>query len=123
MGAVCRTLKQKLFQEFHLESLEKRKLFFLKIFNNSSPAYLFRIIPLGKSSYVTRNTDAIPLFSTSAKTRFSHLLLNGTISRKNLKIVKVKGYPFMKFTNLLGHLETAFKISLVQDLLLYSTQV
>ena len=93
MGAVCRTLKQKLFQEFHLESLEKRKRFFLKIFNNSSPAYLFRIIPLEKSSYVTRNTDAIPLFSTSTKTRFSHLLLNGTILRKNLKIVKVKGYP------------------------------
>ena len=39
-----------------------RKLcFFFKVLKNKSPGYLFRIIPRS-SSYITRNSDKIPLF-------------------------------------------------------------
>ena len=37
---------------------------FYKIFNSTSPQYLFKLIPGKTSLYVTRNADNIPLFNT-----------------------------------------------------------
>ena len=58
------------YQELSLESLERRRwfrklCFFLKILKNKSPDYLFKIIAQRRSSYITRNSDEIPLFKTN----------------------------------------------------------
>ena len=62
--------RKKNYQELGLESVERRRwfrklCFFFEILKNKSPDYLFRIIPQRKSSYITRNSDEIPLFKTN----------------------------------------------------------
>ena len=97
-GAIRGSSKEKIYQELGLEFLESRRgfrklCFFFKILKNKSPGYLLRIIPQRKPSYITRNSDEIPLFKTKlifTKIRFFQvLLLNGIISIKTLGIVKV----------------------------------
>ena len=81
-GAIRGTSKEKIDQELGLESLESRRwfrklCFFFKILKNKSPDYLFRIIPQRRSSYITRNSDEIPLFK--AKHNFhKNLFFPGT---------------------------------------------
>ena len=67
-GAIRSTSKEKLYQEIGLESLQlqlwHRKLgMFYIIFKRKSPQYLFKLMPEKTSSYVTRNTENIPLFN------------------------------------------------------------
>ena len=62
--------RKKNYQELGLESVERRRrfrklCFFFGILKNKSPDYLFRIIPQRNSSYITRNSDEIPLFKTN----------------------------------------------------------
>ena len=54
-GAIHGTSKLKIYQEFTLDSPESRRWF-------RKPGYLFRIISQRSSSYITRNSDEIPLF-------------------------------------------------------------
>ena len=66
-GAIRGTSKEKLYQEIGLESLQLRRWYrklgmFYKIFKSKSPQYLFKLIPEKTPSYVTRNTENIPLF-------------------------------------------------------------
>ena len=68
-GAICDTLKEKLYNELGLESLQNRqwyrKLSFLyKVIANQSPSYLFKMIPKENMSRPTRGSDNIPLLST-----------------------------------------------------------
>ena len=67
-GTIRGTLKEKLYQEIGLESLQLRRLYrklgmFYKIYKSKSPQYLFKLIPEKASSYVTRNAENIPLFN------------------------------------------------------------
>ena len=69
-GAIRGTSKEKIYQELGLESLESRRwfrklCFFFKILKNKSPDYLVKIIPQRRPSYITRNSDEIPLFKTN----------------------------------------------------------
>ena len=62
--------REKLYQELGFESLQQRRRYrklcsFYKIFKNESPRYLFNIIPIRNSSYITRNHAKIPLFKTN----------------------------------------------------------
>ena len=81
-GAIRGTLKEKIYQESGLESLESRlwfrKLcFFFKIFLKKITELSFRITPQRRSSYITRNSDEIPLFK--AKHNFhKNLFFPGT---------------------------------------------
>ena len=68
--AIRGTSKKKIYQELGLEHLESRRwfrklCFFFKILKNKSPRYLFRIIPQRRSSYITKNSDEIPLFKAN----------------------------------------------------------
>ena len=65
--AIRGTSIEKLYDELHLETLEKRRwcrklCCFFKIFRYKYPEYLFNIIPTSVSTYNTRNTNNIPLF-------------------------------------------------------------
>ena len=65
-GAIRGTLKEKLYKELGLESLENRRWFrdvcpFSEILKNKSPDYLYNIFPQRISSYITRNIEAVPL--------------------------------------------------------------
>ena len=71
--AIARTIKdtsrEKLYEELGLESLQLRRWFrklsfFYKLFNSEHPNYLFKLIPLRSSNYVTRNIHNIPLLKT-----------------------------------------------------------
>ena len=81
-GAIRGTLKEKIYQESGLESLESRlwfrKLcFFFKFFLKKITELSFRITPQRRSSYITRNSDEIPLFK--AKHNFhKNLFFPGT---------------------------------------------
>ena len=64
-GAIRGTSREKLYEELGLESLQLRRWFrklsvFYKLFNNEHPNYLFKLIPLRSSNYVTRNIHDIP---------------------------------------------------------------
>ena len=68
-GAIRGTSREKLYEELGLESLQLRcwfrKLsFFYKLFISKHPNYLFKLIPLRNSNYVTRNNHNIPLLKT-----------------------------------------------------------
>ena len=68
-GAIQGISKETLYQELGLESLLLRRWYrklgmFYKIFKSKSPQYLFKLIPEKTSSYITPNTDNIPLFNT-----------------------------------------------------------
>ena len=68
-GAIRGTLREKLYEELGLESLQLRRWFrklsyFYKLFNCERPHYLFKLIPLRGSSYITRNIHNIPFFKT-----------------------------------------------------------
>ena len=68
-GTIRGTLREKLYQELGLESLQLRRWFrklscFYKLFKGEHPDYLFKLIPLRMSSYVTRNIHDIPFFKT-----------------------------------------------------------
>ena len=68
-GAIQGISKEKLYQELGLESLLLRRWYrklgmFYKTFKSKSPQYLFKLIPEKTSSYITPNTDNIPLFNT-----------------------------------------------------------
>ena len=58
--------------------------FFFKILKNKSPAYLFKIIPQRRSSYITRNLDEIPLFKTNHNFLKNSLFPSTTIEWNNL---------------------------------------
>ena len=67
-GAVRGTLKENLYQELGVESLQLRRWFrklgmFDKIFKSESQKYLFKLMPEKTCSYFTRNADNIPLFN------------------------------------------------------------
>ena len=62
-------LKEKLYNELGLESLQNRrryrKLSFLyKVITNQSPSYLFNVIPSNNTTRLTRGSDNIPLLGT-----------------------------------------------------------
>ena len=68
-GAIRGTSREKLYEELGLESLQLRRWFrklsfFHKLFNSEHPNYLFKLIPLRSSNYVTRNIHHIPLRET-----------------------------------------------------------
>ena len=70
-----------------LESLQLRRWFrkpsfFYKLFNSEHPNYLFKLIPLRSSNYVTRNIHNIPLFKTS-HTFFKNSFFPSTIIEWN----------------------------------------
>ena len=68
-GAIRGTSREKLYEELGLESLQLRRWFrklslFYKLFNSEHPNYLFKLIPLRSSNYVTRNIHNIHLLKT-----------------------------------------------------------
>ena len=68
-GAIRGTSREKLYEELGLESLQLRCWFrklslFYKLFISKHPNYLFKLIPLRNSNYVTRNNHNIPLLKT-----------------------------------------------------------
>ena len=69
-GVIRGSSREKLYQELGFESLQQRRWYrklcsFYKIFKNESPRYLFNIIPIRNSSYITRNHANIPRFKTN----------------------------------------------------------
>ena len=69
MRAVRGSSKEMLYNELGLESIQLRRWFrklcyFYKFYKNESPLYLFKLVPLRYSSYITRNAENIPLFET-----------------------------------------------------------
>ena len=65
-GAIRGTSREKLYEELGLESLQLRRWFrklsfFYKLFNSEHPNYLFKLISLRSSNYITRNIHNIPL--------------------------------------------------------------
>ena len=88
-GAIRGTSKEKIYQELGLESLESRRwfrklCFFFKILKNKSPDYLFKIIPQRRSSYITRNSNEIPLFKTNHNFYKNSFFPSTTIEWNNL---------------------------------------
>ena len=66
-GAIRFTLREKLYEELGLESLQLRRWFrklscFYKLFKSEHPHYLFKLIPSRSYTYITRNTHNIPFF-------------------------------------------------------------
>ena len=81
-GAIRGNLKEKLYNELGLESLQNRrwyrKLSFLyKVIANQSPSYLFNMIPRKSTSRPTRGSDNIPLLG-SKHIFFPKQLLSGS---------------------------------------------
>ena len=75
-GAIRGTSKEKLHYKLGLESFQfcywfRKLCYFYKFYNNESPHYLFKLVPLRHSSYITRNAE-IPLFIQN-KTIFSKI--------------------------------------------------
>ena len=58
--------------------------FFKKKFKNKSPGYLFRIIPQRRSSYITRNSDEVPLFKAKHNFYKNSLFPSTTIEWNSL---------------------------------------
>ena len=88
-GGIRGTSKEKIYRELGLESLESRRwfrklCFFFKILKNKSPDYLFKIIPQRRSSYITRNSDEIPLFKTNHNFYKNSFFPSTTIEWNNL---------------------------------------
>ena len=88
-GAIRGTSKEKIYQELGLESLESRRwfrklCFFFKNLKNKSQDYLFRIVPQRRSSYITRNSDEIPLFKTKHNFYKNSFFLSTTVEWNNL---------------------------------------
>ena len=86
-GAIRGTSREKLYEELGLESLQLgrwfRKLFFFyKLFNSEHPNYLFKLIPLRSSNYVTRNIHNILLLKTR-HTFFKNSFFSSTIIEWN----------------------------------------
>ena len=68
-GGIRGSLKEKLYKELGLESVQLRRLFrklsfFYKLFSSEYPNYLFKLTALRSSNYVTRNSHNIPLLKT-----------------------------------------------------------
>ena len=64
-GAIRGTLKEKIYQELGLESLQQRQWYrklclFFKVYKNQCPKYLLDIIPQSICQYRTRNAHNIP---------------------------------------------------------------
>ena len=96
-----------------LELLQLRRWYrklgrFYKIFKSKSPQYLFKLIPEKTSSYITRNTDNIPLFNTKHNFyRNFFFPLSGTNYIRTFAIQK--NLVFSKiFLNLLDPYQTIF---------------
>ena len=88
-GTIRGSSREKLCEELGFESLQQRRWYrklcsFYKIFKNESPRYLFNIILIRNSSYITRNHANIPLFKTNhiflKKLFFFHLRLSNGIT-------------------------------------------
>ena len=67
-GAIRGSSREKLYQEFGLESLQQRRwyrklCYFFKLTKSKSPKYLFNNIPTVRSTNRTRNIGNIPQFS------------------------------------------------------------
>ena len=83
-GAIRGTLREKIYQELGLESLQLCCLYikfclFYKVFKNEHPKYLFNLIPRRSTAYATRTVGNIPFVKTkhSNNSFFYLLLLNG----------------------------------------------
>ena len=68
--AIRGSSREKLYQELGFESLQQRCWYrklcsFYKVFKSESPCYLFNIIAIRNSFYITRNHANIPLFITN----------------------------------------------------------
>ena len=72
--AICWVIRgssrEKLYQELGFESLQQRRSYrklcsFYKVFKNEIPCYLFNIIPIRNSSYITRKYANIPIYKTN----------------------------------------------------------
>ena len=66
-GAITGISMEKLYEETCLESLQLSRWYekpscFYKLFNSEHPYYLFKLIPLISSGYVTRSMHNIPFF-------------------------------------------------------------
>ena len=106
-GAIRGTSKEKVYQELGLESLANRRwfgklCFFFKTLKNKSPDYLFRIIPQRRSSYITRNSDEIPLFKTKHNFYKNSFFPRTTIEWNNLNqhLRNIEIYILFRSSNL-----------------------
>ena len=68
-GAIRSTSREKIYQELGLESLQPRRWYrklclFYNVFKNEHPKYLFNLIPVRSTPYVTRTVRNIPLIKT-----------------------------------------------------------
>ena len=112
-GAIRGTSREKLYEELGLESLQLsrwfRKLsFFYKLFNSEHPHYLFKLIPLRGSSYVTRNIHNI-LFLKTRHTFLKNSFFSSTIIEWNKLGHNIRNSSSFKIfrksiLNLSGHL-------------------
>ena len=105
--AVRETLKERLYEELGLKSLQRRlwyrKLFYLyKIVVNKSPDYLFKVVPASNTIYNTRNTNDIPLMNIKHKV-FKNNFFPSTIIEWNKldpAIQKSTSFKFFKESTL-----------------------
>ena len=82
--AIRGTLREKIYQELGLESLQLCWLYikfclFYKVFKNEHPKYLFNLIPIRSTAYAAGTVGNIPLVKTKHNNNsfFHLLLLNG----------------------------------------------
>ena len=66
-GAIRGTSREKLYPELGFESLVSRRWYlklccFYEVFKTQSLRYLFKVIPIAKRAYITRNNDKLPHF-------------------------------------------------------------
>ena len=71
-GAIRGTSREKIYQELGLESLQLRRWYrklclFYKVFKNENPKYLFHLIPVRCTPYLTRTDGNNPLIKTKHK--------------------------------------------------------
>ena len=81
-GAIRGTLREKLYEELNLGSLQLRRWFrklscFCKLFNSERLHYLFKLIPLRSCNYVTRNIHDTSFLKTRHTLSSRQRLLNG----------------------------------------------
>ena len=68
-GAIRGTSGEKIYQELGIESLQLHRWYrklclFYQVFKNEDPKYLFHLIPVRCTPYVTRTGSNIPLIKT-----------------------------------------------------------
>ena len=93
-GAIRGTSRNKLYQELGLESLQHRRWYrklttFYKIVTNQSPPYLFNLIPVHSSHYITRSADDIPPLKTKHEF-FKNTFFPSSIKEWNILDVSIR---------------------------------